>query len=118
MWICGRNKNKKGGGSEFVERRRKLEIMGIDMVEVENKYVLMGIDYFTRYGIASVVESKRIKTKVLERWFKERGNLEKLVMDKGRGFENEWIEDLCIRRGISRQMVSTERYKGNGRIED
>lgn len=38
-------------------------------------------------------------------------------MDKGREFENKWMEDLCIRRGIERHMMSTEHHKGNGRNE-
>lgn len=66
--ICARNKNKKDGGSEFIETRRKLEIMGVDILEVKNTYVLMGIDYFIRYAIARVVESKRAEIiEVLER---------------------------------------------------
>lgn len=117
--ICARNKNKKDRGSEFIEKRRKFEIIGVDILDVKNTYVLMGIDYFTRYPIAKVVESKRAEMiiEVLEKWFKEWRNQEKLVMDKGREFENKWIEDLCIRRGIERHIVSTDHHKGNGRIE-
>ena len=117
--ICCRNKVKSKGGAKFVETDRKMEIIGIDNLEMEGTYILVGIDYFTRYALAEVIRSKDASTvtETIEKWFKKIGNPDKIITDQGLEFKNKWMEDLCRRRAITHHMTSTEHHEGNGRVE-
>lgn len=56
--VCSKNKNKNKGGEEFIDTSRRLEIMGVDILEVKETYILLVIDYFTRYAFGTVLKSK------------------------------------------------------------
>jgi hypothetical protein len=117
--ICNRNKVKNKGGSIFIETSKKLEIVGVDILEIENTYILVGIDYFTRRAVAEIIRNKSAEkvTTVIENWCKQLGNPENIITDQGPEFKNAWMEDLCIRRSIYHHMTSTEHHEANGRVE-
>ncbi|KAI4293288.1 hypothetical protein PAPHI01_2562 [Pancytospora philotis] len=106
---CCRNKVKDKGGSEFIETSTVLEIVGTDILEVENTYILTIIDYYTRYAWAQVIprkEGKRVAD-TLDALFRKSGAPRKIVADRGLEFANKWMEDLCIRREIKLHLIST-----------
>lgn len=117
--ICVRNKTKQSGGSEFIETERKMQKLGVDILEYDNVYLLIGIDYYTRFMMGSVLKSKNSKeiNEKLVMWFKKLGNPEELIMDEGLEFDNQVIEEMCLNRGIKRHVIAVEHHKGNGRVE-
>ena len=48
--ICSINNRKNTGGCEFIVTSRRLEKVALDIMEIESekRYVLLGIDYYTR----------------------------------------------------------------------
>lgn len=116
---CQRNRVKDSGGAEFITTSRKLEILGIDVLEIENDYYLVGIDYFTRFGVVEKLKNKESKEviRVLEFWFNKHGNPEKVISDHGKEFNNDNFKDLCISKSIVHHMTSLESHQSNGRVE-
>ncbi|KAI5176505.1 hypothetical protein PAEPH01_2320 [Pancytospora epiphaga] len=51
------------GGSEFVNTCRPLEKVALDMIDMraKEKYVLVGVDYYSKAAVAKVLESKEAK---------------------------------------------------------
>ncbi|KAF9754387.1 hypothetical protein NGRA_3329 [Nosema granulosis] len=66
---------KTTGGSDFVVTKRKLEKVALDLMDIggENRYVLLGIDYFTRRLWGSRLKSKESceVIKMLQKWIKK-----------------------------------------------
>jgi hypothetical protein len=116
---CVRNKVIPKGGSMYVETQRKLQKLGIDILEYKETYLLIGIDYFTRYAWGTVLKSKNSReiANVLYAWFKKIGNPEEIITDAGLEFNNKILEEMCERRGIRRHIISTDNHKSNGRVE-
>jgi hypothetical protein len=85
--ICSINNRKTTGGCDFVVTRRKLEKVALDLMDIggENRYVLVGIDYFTRRLWGSRLKSKESSEilKVLEKWIREDGFPEEYITDNG-----------------------------------
>ncbi|KAI5150717.1 hypothetical protein ENBRE01_1663 [Enteropsectra breve] len=116
---CAMNKVKTKGGSEFIESKRKMQIIGVDILEYKSKYYLLGIDFYTRKMFGSILNEKSAESIVqkLTQWFKKFGNPEILIVDHGLEFMNKKVEELCFRRDIQRNSVSIEHHQGNGRVE-
>ena len=117
--ICSKNKVKSKGGSIYVQTSRKMEKLGLDILEHNETYILLAIDYFTRFAWGSVLKTKNSK-EIYERLnllFKKNGNPEELVCDAGLEFNNQLIEELCLRRNIKRHIISIDNHKSNGRVE-
>ncbi|KAI5179053.1 hypothetical protein PAEPH01_2593, partial [Pancytospora epiphaga] len=95
-------------------------MLGIDLLEIKETYVLVAIDYYTRYGWATVVPMKQGKeiVKTLEHLIIRRvENPETIVADQGLEFNNQWIEEMCRRRNMKLHLIGTDHHQSNGRVE-
>ena len=110
---CIRNKAKNKGGSIFVESERKLEKVGVDILEYNENYILVAIDYYTRRIWATVLKSKAgIEiSSVLTLWFKRFGNPETIIIDQGLEFCNSKVEEMCLRRDIKMRRIRTDHHQ-------
>ncbi|KAF9764785.1 hypothetical protein NGRA_0285 [Nosema granulosis] len=77
---CNINNRKTTGGCNFVVTRKKLEKDALDIGN-ENRYVLVGIDYFTRRLWGARLKSKETKSvlEVLQKWISEDGFLKSML---------------------------------------
>lgn len=118
--VCTRLNRKNRIGHDFVETNKQFEKVAIDLVDLraENKYILLGIDYFSRFILAEAILDKRASTviNVLQRWFQE-WSPEEIVSDNGREFNNEAMREFVVSRRIDHRKVAPESHKSNGRVE-
>lgn len=96
-----------------------MEKLGVDILEYGGTYMLLGIDYYTRFMMGSVIETKEARTieQELIKWFKKWGNPEELIVDQGLEFDNKWVEEMCVKRKIRRKATAVGNHKANGRVE-
>ena len=118
---CKINNRKCAGGSEFVVTTRRGEKVAIDLIDVreECKYILVGIDYFTRVVSACVMPNKSSGSviEVLKEWIKEGDSPEEIITDNGKEFVSEEFRKFCRGEKIEHRKVSVESHRSNGRVE-
>lgn len=117
--VCQINNRKNKPQPQYVSTKKPFEKIAIDLMEVEGKYVLIGIDYYTRMIQAEVLRSKTGNDlcKSLEGWF-DTGYLPKeIVTDNGREFNNVDFKTMLKKYGIEHRNVSVESHRSNGRVE-
>ncbi|KAF9763577.1 hypothetical protein NGRA_1195 [Nosema granulosis] len=88
-------------------------------IDGEHRYVLVGVDYFTRRLWCSRLKLKETSeiTKVLQRWIKENGFPEEYVTDNGKEFVRNEFVNWCSRNEIKHRKVGLKAHRSNGRIE-
>lgn len=115
------NNRKNKGVSEFVKTTRKLEKWAIDIVKIEtdDKLVMLGIDYFTRYLFAEVIDSRTARSVMatLGKWFNMKGVPEEIISDNAKEFVAREVKEFCARCEINQRLVSVESHQNNSRIE-
>lgn len=91
----------------------------MDIISIGRKYVLLGVDYFSRALMAKVLVNKSAKevTRVLKRWFENTIRPVELITDNGKEFDNEEVKKLCWDFGVERRLVGVEAHRSNGRVE-
>jgi len=118
---CKINNRKCAGGSEFVVTTRRGEKVAIDLIDVreECKYILVGIDYFTRLVSACVMPNKSSGSviEVLKGWIKEGDSPEEIITDNGKEFVSDEFRKYCRDEKIEHRKVSVESHRSNGRVE-
>lgn len=119
--VCQVNNRKKKGGSEFVVTTRRLQKVGIDMIDMreEGRYIMVAIDYFTRMAKAEILESKATDEvmSVLERWRENGTDPEEIITDHGKEFMSEKMQRWCVMNDIKHRVVGVESHRSNGRAE-
>lgn len=111
---------KKTGGSDFVETKRPLEKVAMDIIDLGNEggYVLIAIDYFTRYALAKQIERKNAETilSVVQNWC-QNNKPEEIITDHGKEFVNAEFKKYCNNEEIQHRVTSVESHRSNGRVE-
>lgn len=119
--ICKENNFKKKGGSIFVTTSRPLEKFAVDVLKLDSsdEYVLVCIDYFSRYCKAAVIGNRREENIIAEllKIFNEIGVPEQLVSDNAKEFCGEKFRKFVIEKNIVHKKVSVESHQSNGRVE-
>lgn len=118
--VCNKYNYKKKGGYEYVETTRTLEKVGMDLLDLGGKegYILICIDYFSRYLLAEKLANKGAQSVmlVLEKWC-ENNKPEAIVTDHGKEFCNQIFENYCQRNSIEHRKIAIEAHGSNGRVE-
>ncbi|KAF9747733.1 hypothetical protein NGRA_3512, partial [Nosema granulosis] len=119
--ICSINNRKNTGGCDFVATRKKLEKVALDIMEVEGekRFILLGIDYFTRklWGKSLGSKSTEEVIRSLEEWIRNDGFPDELITDNAKEFCSEAFEKWCSENDIKHRKVGVESHRSNGRIE-
>lgn len=119
--VCQINNRKKNLPAKYINTSRPMEIIGVDLLEIRrlNKYVLIGIDYFTRFVCTSVVSNKNSEGIVcaMEEWFLNGIFPEKVITDNGLEFSNQNLYNLMQKYGINHEKIGVESHRSNGRVE-
>ena len=86
--------------------------------KVEN--VLVIVDHFTRYTRAYMTKDQKGSTaaKTLYKWFISIfGAPKRILMDQGKAFTSEVVDQLCSQFGISQLTMTAYHPQGNGQVE-
>jgi len=87
----------------------------MDIMDVEERKVLVAIDYFSR-SIWAKVLGKRTGGEVVEA-VKEGARPVEIITDNGSEFDNKIFKKMCWDNGIEHRLVGVEAHRSNGRVE-
>lgn len=119
--ICQIGNRKLKGGTFMITSSHKGKKFAIDIMKIgePKKYVLVGIDYYTRalYGKIMQVRTTSEIIKVLKEWFSKSWYPEMLISDNAKEFESIEFGKWCSNNQITHRKVGIESHGSNGRIE-
>ena len=84
------------------------------------EHVLVIVDHFTRYTRAYVTKDQKASTAakaLYEGFISIFGAPERILMDQGKAFTSEVVEQLCSQFGISQSTTTAYHPQGNGQVE-
>ena len=84
------------------------------------KFLVVGIDYFTKWVEAeplSIITEKSIRTFVWRNIISRYGIPRVLVSDNGKQFDNSAFRDFCSELGIKNHYSSPAHLQANGQVE-
>ncbi|KAI5145376.1 hypothetical protein NEPAR06_2421, partial [Nematocida parisii] len=118
---CIQNNRKTAAGHRFIETTRKLELVAMDIMkeEIEDRYILVMIDMYTRVGKIVLLNNKKTEEVIrgLERFIRERGRPEAIMCDNAKEFTSEEMEKYLVNKGTGQRKISIEAHNSNGRVE-
>ena len=86
----------------------------------EVEYVLVIVDYFMRYTRAYVTKDQKALTAaktLYEGFISIFGAPKRILMDQGKAFTSEVVEQLCSQFRISQLTTTAFHPQGNGKVE-
>ena len=84
------------------------------------KHILVIVDHFMRYTRAHVTKGQKVLTAaktLYEGFISIFGAPERILMDQGKAFTSEGVEQLCSQFGISQLTTTVYHPQGNGQVE-
>ena len=96
------------------------DVVAMDLITIDGKYILHLIDLFTRYSAASVRSSKRqegIVDAIMKIWISYFGKPRKFLADNGGEFANKSYTDMCTSLDIELMKTAAESPWSNGTCE-
>ena len=98
-----------------------LDIMGpFPTVVRQLKFLVVGIDYFTKWGEAealATITEKNIRSFIWRNIICRYGIPRVLVSDNGKQFDNNPFRDFCSELGIKNHYSSSTHLLANGQVE-
>ena len=95
--------------------------MTIDFNELPKvEHILVIVDHFMRYTKAYVTKDQKVSTAaktLYEGFISIFGAPKRILMDQGKAFTSEVVEQLCSQFGISQLTTTAYHPKGNGQVE-
>jgi transposase InsO family protein len=85
-----------------------------------NKYILVMIDHFSKFGVAAAMPDQRAETVAetfLQHWCWKFGAPQRLHSDQGPNFESALFQEMCRRMHISKSRTLTYHPQSNGAVE-
>ncbi len=121
-----RNKPKGKNELHSIEAKEPFYMVGIDFVgplpitEKGNKYIIVAMDYFTKWPEAKAVKeatAKEVSTFILEEIICRHGCPKRILSDRGSHFNNEMIKELMGKFKIKHGFSTPYHPKTNGLME-
>ena len=84
------------------------------------KNILVIVDHFTRYTRAYVTKDQKVLTAaktLYEGFISVFGAPKRILMDQGKAFTSEVVEQLCSQFGISQSTLTAYHPQGHGQVE-
>jgi len=117
---------KKRAGLQTIGAGYPLQVVSVDIMgplpetDSGSKYVLVAVDYFTRwveaYGIPNQ-EATTVARKLVDEMFCRFSPPEQLHSDQGRQFESELVKEVCKLLGVKKTRTTPYHPQGNGMVE-
>ncbi|OMJ11808.1 Transposon Ty3-I Gag-Pol polyprotein, partial [Smittium culicis] len=125
---CQRNNYGKRRAEPFniFTPKKPFQVWGMDVAgplpvtDSGNKYILIGVDYFTKWPVAvavSSIEGYALDQFLIDEIVSNYGIPEKIVTDRGTHFTNDHFFPLNRLLKIEHRPVTAYRPQGNGQIE-
>ena len=119
--VCKEMNRKRKIGNEFVVTSRPLEKVSLDLIKMHNEegYVLVSIDYFTRYVLTEYLEKKSSEgiVNTISKWCSQGRIPEEIITDNAKEFISQVFKENMAKFGIKHKKVAIEDHRGNGRVE-
>jgi len=121
-----RNKPKGKNELHSIEAKEPFYMVGIDFVgplpitEKGNKYIIVAMDYFTKWPEAKAVKeatAKEVSTFILEEIICRHGCPKRILSDRGSHFNNEMIKELMGKFKIKHGFSTPYKPKTNGLVK-
>src|SRR5205823_2423980 len=109
-----------------IEAKEPFYMVGINFVgplpitEKGNKYIIVAMDYFTKWPEAKAVKeatAKEVSTFILEEIICRHGCPKRILSDRGSHFNNEMIKELMGKFKIKHGFSTPYHPKTNGLVE-
>ena len=84
------------------------------------KHILVIVDHFTRYTRANLTKDQKASTAtktLYEGFISIFAAPKRILMDEGKAFTSEVVEQLCSQFGISQLTTTAYHPQGNGQVE-
>ena len=84
------------------------------------EHILVIVDHFMRYTRVYVTKDQKVSTAaktLYEGFISIFGAPERILMDQGKAFTSEVVEQLCSQFGISQSTTTAYHPQGNGQVE-
>uniref|UniRef100_A0A8C6P750 Integrase catalytic domain-containing protein n=1 Tax=Nothobranchius furzeri TaxID=105023 RepID=A0A8C6P750_NOTFU len=97
-----------------------VDILGPFPTEAGNRYVLVAMDYFTKWPEAYVMPDQSAAStaqRLVDEMFSCFGVPEKLHSDQGRNFESQLFGDVCRRLGVTKTRTTPLHSQSDGLVE-
>ena len=126
---CATRKNpsqKSRAPLNSIVTSQPMELVAMDIMgpfpesEAGNTYVLVVVDYFTRYTEAYAIRNQEATTvadKLVNEFFFRYSPPQQLHSDQGRNFESEVIMEICRLLGISKSRTTPYHPQSDGLVE-
>lgn len=110
---------------QSIQAERPFQKIAADITELPvttqgNRYVLVIMDYFTRYVNLFPLKDQRATTVakcIFEDYIRQHGLPESIHTDQGRQFESDLIKHLCTLLGITKTRTSPYHAQSDGMVE-
>ncbi|KAI5163519.1 hypothetical protein NEAUS03_2335 [Nematocida ausubeli] len=104
--------------NNYIDTTLPGELMGIDLMEYMNKYVVVMIDYFTRRAFTKELSAKTAENvkAVVEEVYKK-FPFTKIIADNGKEFRNTILLSWLEVKGIDIHFRPPYYHEGTGRVE-
>ncbi|MCO5611300.1 hypothetical protein L7F22_065552 [Adiantum nelumboides] len=89
----------------------------LPMVQSGKQYIIVGVDYMTRWAKAAAITAKDVAKFVFENICWRFGTPLEIISDRGPGFRGDLVGELMEQLGISRQHSSPYYPQCNGLVE-
>lgn len=115
---CMERDKKYVHSNRYIETRSPGEIVGIDLMEYKDSYVIIMIDYFTRKLFARIITTK-VGRKIVNflEFVHTQFPFKKIISDGGKEFNNRLIKEWMRENRIDHHIRPPYYSKGSGRVE-
>ncbi|KAI5168050.1 hypothetical protein NEIRO03_0077 [Nematocida sp. AWRm78] len=104
--------------NRYIDTTEPGELMGVDLMEYQNRYVFVMIDYFSRmaFGVDLLKKDANQARSCIDRVFKA-FPFKKIIVDKGREFDNALVKEWAVQNQVEIHYRPAYYHEGTGRIE-
>lgn len=123
--LCSSTTHHERAPLQSINAERPFQRIAADITELPvttlgNRYVLVVMDYFTRFVNLYPLKDQRATTVaqcIFEDYIKQHGVPEVIHTDQGRQFESDLIKHLCSQLGIEKTRTSPYHPQCDGMVE-
>ena len=117
--ICKQYRQRNNPGIKFHDAYELGQKVAIDIMgPIQNNYILVAIDYFSRKGYATAITTKESAKIVafLENVYKDIG-IKMLICDNAKEFQGAKLRKWCQEKDIKVHYTTPYHHQSNGKVE-
>lgn len=119
--LCQRENRKNTIKGEFITTTRQFEKISLDLINTrkEGCYIMVGIDYFTRYIVTKILKEKTAGSicDTVKEWCVLGYIPETFIVDNTKQFINSEFREMYRSLEIEHHVAGIEDHRANERVE-